>query len=1340
MSLASAAPAWATTSPCTDGSAPAPRSTVSCTEAGNYSLAVPVGTTTVDLDVIGGGGGAGYPARQHIGGHAAEVTGTASLPNGTAYLYVIVGTAGSGDNHGTSSGGKGSAVFALDGSHELLAKLAIAGGGGGGAYNGDGGNAGSPGNSDNAQTVSGPGGAGTGATGGAGGTGNYAPGTAGGSDNPTALTVAVGGNGGAVPGGATGGGGAGGYGGGGGGGGSRGSILSSNVAGGGGGSSLASNYLDSASISVKPGTGGVQLPGLVASDGAVGSVVLTFNGVAVPGAPTGVSAAADDQQASVSFSAPASDGGSSITSYTVTSSPGGHTATCPGSPCVVTGLTNGTAYTFTVHATNANGDSTESSASTPVTPATPPGAPTDTSAVAGAGQASVWFNAPASDGGSSITSYTVTSSPGGHTATCPGSPCVVTGLTNGTAYTFTVHATNAIDDSPESAPTAAVTPLGAPAAPTGVSAAPGDTVATVSFTASADNGGTAVTGYTVTSSPGGLTGACAASPCTVTGLTNGTAYTFTVHATNAVGPSAESIASSAVTPASVPGAPTHVAAVAGAGQADVSFDAPAGDGGSAITGYTATSSPGGLTGTCASSPCTVSGLTNGTAYTFTVRATNAIGDSPASAASTAVTPADVPNAPVVSATPGDEQITVAFTAPADQGSPITGYLVSTNGGSTWSTLPTTTSGGTVTGTVTGLTNGTTYAVRVRAVNGKGDGVASITRSVTPATVPGAPTGVSATRGNASASVSFTAPSSDGGTAITSYTVSSAPGGLSATCASSPCTVTGLANGTAYTFTVRATNPVGSSAASAASSPVTPATVAAAPASVTVTGGDSSASLSFTAPGNTGGEAITGYEYSTDGSTWHSLTVSGTAPVTATITGLTNGISYPVRVRALNAVGPGTASAAEAVTPATTPGTPFALTAVRGAGQAEVSFQPPSSDGGATITSYTVTSAPGGITADCAESPCTVTGLTNGTAYTFTVHATNSAGDSGESNATDPIIPSTTPGVPDAVTTAATATSITVSFIAPATGGSPITGYEISTDGGVNWVAFSPSGSPLTGTVTGLTPGTDYQVAVRALNTVGSGDPTTAEAVTTLPAKVAGPTATVGTSSATVTWTQSPTSTVTGYTVYAHPGPATCTTEAITATSCVIGAIAGVSYTYTVVAHSPSGDSAESVASEPITATSPTVPAEAPTSAPTTLTTTEGQLSQVDPGQRITVVGTGFAPYSSVSIIFYSESVVLGTAVTDADGDFTKEITVPSSLTPGSHNLVAAGVDSSGAVHMIRMLVTVEAASPGAGGQLPVTGAPVLALAIWSGLITAIGVGLVVYAGRRPAGSRSGFQP
>jgi hypothetical protein len=134
----------------------------------------------------------------------------------------------------------------------------------------------------------------------------------------------------------------------------------------------------------------------------------------------------------------------------------------------------------------------------------------------------------------------------------------------------------------------------------------------------------------------------ASSPLIITRLTNGTAYTFTVVATNAVGDSVASSASSAVTPslATVPDPPTSVLAGGGYEQSTVSFTAPVNNGGSAITSYTVTSSPGGFTGTGAASPITVTGLTNGTAYTFTVIATNAIGDSIPSSTSAAVTPND----------------------------------------------------------------------------------------------------------------------------------------------------------------------------------------------------------------------------------------------------------------------------------------------------------------------------------------------------------------------------------------------------------------------------------------------------------------------------------------------------------------------------------------------------------------------------------------------------------------------------------------------------------------------------------------------------------------------------
>jgi uncharacterized protein (TIGR02145 family) len=281
-----------------------------------------------------------------------------------------------------------------------------------------------------------------------------------------------------------------------------------------------------------------------------------------------------------------------------------------------------------------------------VSVSTAPGPPTGVSATAGNSTATVSFTAPLNIGGSTITVYTVTSNPGGIMATGATSPINITGLTNGISYTFTVTATNSVGNSVASAASSAVIPVTVPGAPTGVVATGGNSSASVAFVAPVSNGGSAITGYTVTSNPGNFTASGATSPINVTGLTNGLAYTFTVIATTAVGNSVASAASTAVTPVTVPDAPTSVVATAGNISASVAFVAPASNGGSAITGYTVTSNPGNLTATGATSPINVTGLTNGTAYTFTVIATTAVGNSIASAASTAVTPNACPTATI----------------------------------------------------------------------------------------------------------------------------------------------------------------------------------------------------------------------------------------------------------------------------------------------------------------------------------------------------------------------------------------------------------------------------------------------------------------------------------------------------------------------------------------------------------------------------------------------------------------------------------------------------------------------------------------------------------------------
>ena len=222
---------------------------------------------------------------------------------------------------------------------------------------------------------------------------------------------------------------------------------------------------------------------------------------------------------------------------------------------------------------------------------TVPAAPAQVSAIGGDKSAVVSWSMPGTNG-SPITSYTVTVTPGGVTKTVPAdvTTTTVTGLTNGTGYTFTVTATNAIGNSPASAPSNSVTPVGAPDRPGAPTATPGDQSATVSWSSPGSNGAP-ITGYTVTTTPGGITKAVSAdvTTTTITGLTNGTAYTFAVTATNAAGTSPASSASNPVTPksgvAEPPGAVTSLQAKPVRRGVLVSWQAPSGPNGTDALTY-----------------------------------------------------------------------------------------------------------------------------------------------------------------------------------------------------------------------------------------------------------------------------------------------------------------------------------------------------------------------------------------------------------------------------------------------------------------------------------------------------------------------------------------------------------------------------------------------------------------------------------------------------------------------------------------------------------------------------------------------------------------------------------
>ncbi|MGA3147456.1 MAG: HD domain-containing phosphohydrolase, partial [Acidimicrobiales bacterium] len=269
----------------------------------------------------------------------------------------------------------------------------------------------------------------------------------------------------------------------------------------------------------------------------------------------------------------------------------------------------------------------------------------------------------------------------------------------------------------------------------------------------------------------------------------------------------------------------------------------------------------------------------------------------------------------------------------------------------------------------------------------------VTNPVTPLTVPGAPSGVSATAGNADAVVTWTAPASDGGSPVTGYTVvagdstTSANGGEACSWTTGPltCTVTGLTNGDTYSFTVWATNSVGVGPSSPASNPVTPLTVPWAPSGVSATAGDVSAMVTWTAPASDGGSPVTGYRITTyAGQVAEAVSTVGNV-TSELVSGLTNGDTYSFTVTASNVVGLGaTTDFSNTVTPATVPGAPLSVTATAGDADATVTWTAPVSDGGSPVTGYRITTYTGlvaqAVTTVGNVTTDVVSGLTNGDTY------------------------------------------------------------------------------------------------------------------------------------------------------------------------------------------------------------------------------------------------------------------------------------------------------------------------------------------------------------------------
>jgi hypothetical protein len=494
--------------------------------------------------------------------------------------------------------------------------------------------------------------------------------------------------------------------------------------------------------------------------------------------------------------------------------------------------------------------------------------------------------------------------------------------------------------------------------------------------------------------------------------------------------------------------------------------------------------------------------------------------------------ATVPDAPtgLSAASVTSSAAALSWTAPAyNGGASISNFTVETSrdGGSTWAVVPHVTSTS-VTLALSGLAPGTRYEVRVAAINGVGRSDYLIGSVTTAAVAASAPRTVTASLVTPfSLTLSWLIPLSNGGAAITDYKVE-VSSNSGTTWTSIPHTasnslsfnVTSLNRATSYRFRVSAINSFGAGALSNVLTVSTLADVPAVPGAVTVSNvTSSSAVLAWTVPANNGGSALTDYkvETSRDGVTWTAVPHTASTLLGLTLSGLARGTQYQVRVSAINAIGASrTYSTATLTTLTTAASVPRFVTATLVTSSSlRLSWLIPSSNGGAAITDYKVeVSSNGGTTWTAIPHTASnslsfnVTQLRRATSYKFRVSAVTSFGAGTLSNELTVSTLADVPAVPGAVTVSnVTSSGAKLAWAVPANnGGSALTDFKVETSrDGVTWTAVPHTASTLLGLrLSGLAPGTQYQVRVSAINAIGASRTYSTATLTTLTTAASAP--------------------------------------------------------------------------------------------------------------------------------------------------------------------------------------------------------------------------------------------
>ena len=806
-------------------------------------------------------------------------------------------------------------------------------------------------------------------------------------------------------------------------------------------------------------------------------------------------------------------------------------------------------YDFRIFAKTDKGFSASSNVIS-IIPATYPGTPISLAAQFGDKKVTLTFNLPINNGGEEVEDFVIKyrlqeASEDTPFETFPDNEdtsltVVVDGLTNGKIYDFRVTAVNDVGESQEPA-TVSQKPATTPNAPEALQLDFANQLVSLEWAKPTEDGGDEIDDYIVEYSldtkewivfPDNVSPANSTA-VTVTDLINGLQYFFRISGENIAGVGAPS-EFRATTPATLPSAPRDLEATRDAGKVHLTWNEPSDLGGAPLSTYLIEYLPPNETVwvpfndplPATKTQVTVDGLTNGDLYQFRVSAKNsAITDFGTSSDTVSATPATIPSAPRnLVVTPGNNQAVLSWDGPESTGGDaITDYKIEIRiFGQDWGMFDDGISTVTQGIVIPNLTNGVTYEFRVTAINSVNPGVPSDVIPATPATIPGTPKKLVVIPGDTKLDVSWTKPTSDGGSGITSYVVKystsavfdeNTPSVTVTDLTNLMVTINGLTNTTPYYVQVTAINGVGSSVPAGPIIGV-PSLGSSSPVGLFADAiSDTEVLVSWSAPQDLDGRTLAGFvleRLDANGNLLATFQIDDSTQFDFTDdTGLLPGTVYKYQVSALlSKVGAETAqsppSSQASVTTLDVPGMPLNPSAIAGDTKVGLSWTAPN-DGGSLITEYraqysstgsfNATSPYASVSGTATDPPQTsldVTGLLNAQQYSFRIIAENGVGDSLPSG-TVTATPYTVPSHPPTLSAQRGPGEAKLTWTAPVDMGRPITAYHVEYTDSVFDTANTQTltvsdGQATSVTVSGLGIGKSFEFRVSAENLAGIGNP------------------------------------------------------------------------------------------------------------------------------------------------------------------------------------------------------------------------------------------------------------